>query len=141
MIFESFLCIKQCEGDLWNSTWKLQILGRCQAFRKQLQKPTKHRANDSESDSNSDYSSCSHGSDSTGELNICKKRTLNVTVNDYTYPSPSKAIQTNKIEFNINFNSILMQENISKKSYNKKMSRIIMICPMTLPMLLVIISL
>ena len=29
MTFESFFCIKQCEGDLWSSTWKLQILGLC----------------------------------------------------------------------------------------------------------------
>jgi hypothetical protein len=42
---------------------------------------------------------------------MCKKCELNVTVNDY---SPSIAIQTNKIELNNNFKSIMMQENISK---------------------------
>jgi len=59
--------------------------------------------------------------EATGWIAIkCKKRKLNVTVNDFTYPSPNKAIQTNKIEFNNNFNSEIMQENISKKSCNKK---------------------
>ena len=43
---------------------------------------------------------------------MCKKRKLNVSVNDYTYPRPNKAIQTNKIELNNNFNSEMMQENI-----------------------------
>ena len=51
---------------------------------------------------------------------MCKKRKLNVTVNDYTYPSPNKAIQTNKIELNNNYNSVIIQENTSKKSCNKK---------------------
>ena len=63
-----------------------------------------------ESDSDSDYSSWSHGSDSTGELIMCKKHKLNVTVNDYTYPSLSEAIHPNKIELNNNFNSNIMQE-------------------------------
>ncbi len=51
---------------------------------------------------------------------MCKKCKLNVTVNDYTYPSPSKAIQQNKFELNNYFNSEMMQENISRKSCNKK---------------------
>jgi hypothetical protein len=72
------------------------------ALRKQSHKPKKCRAKDSESDSDSDYSSWSHGSDSTGELNRCKKCKLNVPVKDYTYPSPNKAIQTKKIELNNN---------------------------------------
>ena len=42
-----------------------------------------------------------------------KQRKLNNSVNDNTYPSPSKAIQQNKIELNNNFNSEMMQENIS----------------------------
>jgi len=57
---------------------------------------------------------------------MCKKRKLNVSVNDYTYPSPYKAIQQNKNEFNNNFNSEMMQENISTKSCTKKLSPIIM---------------
>ena len=51
---------------------------------------------------------------------MCKKRKLNVSVNDYTLPSPNKAIQQNKIELNNNFNSKIMQENISKKSCTRK---------------------
>jgi len=47
--------------------------------------------------------------DSTGELYRCKKRKLNITVNDYTYPSPSKAIQQNKIKLNNKFNLKFMQ--------------------------------
>ena len=97
--------------------------------------------NDSESDSDSDNSSWSHGSDGTGESYMCKKGKLNVSVNDYTYPSPSKAIQQNKIQLKNNFNSKIMHENISKKSCTKKLSSIIMMCLMTLPMFLVIISL
>ncbi len=57
-----------------------------------------------------------------------KKHKLNVTVNDYTYPGPSKAIQQNKIELNNNFNLKIMQENIFEKSCNKKLSLIIMMC-------------
>ena len=82
------------------------------AFCKQSHKCKKRHANKSESDSDSDYSSWSRGSDSTGELGMCKKPKLNVTVNDYTYPSPSKAIQQNKFELNNYFNLELMQENI-----------------------------
>ena len=52
---------------------------------------------------------------------MCKKRKLNISVNDYTYPNPNKAIQQNKIELNINFNLKVIQENISKESCNKKM--------------------
>ena len=52
---------------------------------------------------------------------MCKKRKLNTSVNDYTYPSPSKAIQQNTIELNTNFNSEMIQEKISKKSCNKNM--------------------
>ena len=51
---------------------------------------------------------------------MCKKRKLNDSANDNTYPSPNKAIQQNKIELNNNFNSKMMQENFSKKSCNKK---------------------
>jgi hypothetical protein len=51
---------------------------------------------------------------------MSKKRKFNITFNDYTYPSLSKAIQTNKIELNNNFNSVMMQEKISKKSCKKK---------------------
>jgi hypothetical protein len=52
---------------------------------------------------------------------VYKKRKLNVSVNDYTYPSPSKAIQQNKIELNNEFNLEMMQENISKTSCNKNL--------------------
>ena len=65
-------------------------------FHKQSHKRKKCCVNDSESDSNSDYSSWSRRPDSTGELDMCKKCKLNITVNDYTYPSPNKAIQHNK---------------------------------------------
>ena len=34
---------------------------------------------------------------------MCKKHKLNITVNDNTYPSLSKAIQQNKIELDNNF--------------------------------------
>ena len=54
------------------------------------------------------------------ELDMCKKRKLNVTVNDYTYPSPNKAIQTNIIKLNNNVNSNRMQENITKNLAIKK---------------------
>ena len=70
-----------------------------------------------------------------------KKRKFNVSVNDYTYPSTSKAIQQNKIDFNNNFNLETMQENISKKFFIKKMSLIIIMCLMTPLMFLAIISL
>jgi hypothetical protein len=73
-----------------------------------LHKSKKRHANDSESDSDSDYRSLRHGSESTGQLYMCKKRKLNISVNDYTYPSPSKAIQQNKFELNNKFK----QENI-----------------------------
>ena len=59
------------------------------AFRKHSHKCKKRRMNDSESDSDFDYSSWSHGSDSTGEWDMCKKRKLNVSVNDYAYPRPN----------------------------------------------------
>jgi hypothetical protein len=85
-----------------------------------LHKSKKRHANDSESDSDSDYRSLRHGSESTGQLYMCKKRKLNISVNDYTYPSSSKANQQNIIELNHNFNSEIMQENISKKSCNKR---------------------
>ena len=68
------------------------------AFRKHSHKHKEHCVNDSESDSDSDNSLWSHGSDSTAESYLCKKRKLNVSVNDYTYPSTNKAIQQNKIE-------------------------------------------
>jgi hypothetical protein len=74
------------------------------AFRKHSHKCKKHYTNDWESDSNSDCSSWSHGLDSTGESIMCKKRKFNVSVNDNTYPSPSKAIQQNKIELNHKIN-------------------------------------
>jgi hypothetical protein len=106
------------------------------AFCKQSHKHKNHRTNNSKSDSDSDYSSWSRRSDSTEELYTCKKRNLNVWVNDYTYPSPNKAIQQIKIELNIIINSKKMQENKSIKSCNKKMSLIIMICLMTPPMFL-----
>ena len=41
---------------------------------------------------------------------MCKKCKLNISVNDNTYPSPNKAIQQNKIEFNNKINSNKMQE-------------------------------
>ena len=41
---------------------------------------------------------------------------LNVSVNDYTYPSPNKAIQQNKIEL---IDSKMMQGNKAKKTCNK----------------------
>jgi hypothetical protein len=59
---------------------------------------------------------------STGELSICKKRKFNVQVNDYTYPSPNKAIQQNKFELNNNDNSKAMQEKDLKKSCNRKIA-------------------
>jgi hypothetical protein len=51
---------------------------------------------------------------------MCKKCKLNVSVNDYTYPSPSKAIPQKKNELNNKVSSEMMQENILKKSCNKK---------------------
>ena len=42
---------------------------------------------------------------------MCKKRKLNVSVNDNTFPSPNKAIQQNKIIVNNKINSKKMQEN------------------------------
>ena len=90
------------------------------AFRKFLHKCKKCRANDSESDSHSDYSSWSHGSDSTGEFYACEKPKLNVSVNYYTYRSPNKAIQQNKNELNNNFNSEMMQKRYQKNLATKK---------------------
>ena len=55
-----------------------------------------------------------NGSDSTGELDMCKKHKLNVTVKDYTYPSLSKAIQQINFELNNYFNLKIVQDNISK---------------------------
>ena len=57
--------------------------------------------------------------DSTGGLYMCKKCKLDVSVYDYTYPSPIKAIQQNEIELNNDFNSEMMQENISKNLATK----------------------
>jgi hypothetical protein len=74
------------------------------AFRMQSHNRKKHHGNDSDSNSDSYYNLWSHRSDNTGELHMCKKRKLNVSVNDYTYPNPS-TIQHNKIELNDNFNS------------------------------------
>jgi hypothetical protein len=51
---------------------------------------------------------------------MCKERKLNILVNDYTDPSPNKAIQQKKIEVNNNLTLEVTQENISKKSCNKK---------------------
>ena len=51
---------------------------------------------------------------------MCKKCKLNILVNDYTYPSPNKAIQQNKFELNNRINSKAMQENDLKKSCDKK---------------------
>jgi hypothetical protein len=53
------------------------------AFCKKLHKHNKSHTNDSESDSKSD---ClwSGRSDSMGKLHMCKKRKLNVSVNNYT---------------------------------------------------------
>ena len=62
------------------------------AFRKQSHKHKKRRSNDSDSDCDSDYSSWSHGSDSTGELVQCKKRKINDSIDEYTTLCPSKAI-------------------------------------------------
>ena len=81
------------------------------AFRKQSNKRKKRCTNDSQSDSDSDYSLWSCGSDITGELYMCRKRKLNDSVNVNTYPSLSKAIQHNKIESNDKFNLEMMQEN------------------------------
>jgi hypothetical protein len=69
--------------------------------------------NDSESDSDSDYSLWSRGSDNRGKLYVCKKRKLNISVNDYTYPSPNKnkAIQQSQIKLHNEINSKNMQEN------------------------------
>ena len=53
----------------------------------------------------------------TAQGNYCKKSKLNVTVNDYTYPSPNKAIQQKKIEVNNNLTSGVMQENISHQCF------------------------
>ena len=52
---------------------------------------------------------------------MCKKRKLNVSVNDYTYPSLNKAIQHDNFELNNYFNSEMVQDKISKKSCDKKM--------------------
>jgi hypothetical protein len=71
---------------------------------------------------------------STGESHRCKKHKLNVSVNDYTHPSPNKAIQQKKIEVNNNLTSGVMQENISKNLEAKKLSLIITMCLMTPPM-------
>ena len=114
---------RECKGANYAQIIRKEVK---KAFRKHSHKRKKCRANNSESDSDSDYSSWSRGSNSTGELYMCKKRKLNVSVNDYTYPSPYKAIQQNKNEFNNNFNSEMMQENISTKSCTKKLSPIIM---------------
>ena len=99
---------RECKGANFSQIIHKEVK---KAFRKQSHKCKKWHANDSESDSDSDYSSWSHGSDSTGELIICKKCKLNVSVNDNTYPSPNKAFQQNKIKFNNKFNSEMMQEN------------------------------
>jgi hypothetical protein len=72
---------------------------------------------------------------------MCKKRKLNISVNDYTYPSSSNAIQQNKIEINNNSNLEIMQENISKKACSKKMLQPMMMCLMTPLMFLAITSL
>ena len=50
---------------------------------------------------------------------MCKKRNLNVPVNDYTYPSPNKTIQQNKIELNNKVNLKAMQENDLKNLATK----------------------
>jgi hypothetical protein len=51
---------------------------------------------------------------------MCKKQTLNETVNNNTFPSPNKAIQQNKIKLNNRIGLNMMQEKISRKSCNKK---------------------
>ena len=50
---------------------------------------------------------------------MCKKRKLDVPVNKYTYPSPSKAIQQNKFKLNNNINLKAMQENDLKNLATK----------------------
>ena len=61
-------------------------------FCKNSHKHKKHCANDLESNDDSDYGTQSHGSDSTGELDTCKKCKENDLVQNYTYPSSIKAI-------------------------------------------------
>jgi len=55
---------------------------------------------------------------------MCKKRKLNVTVNDYTYPSPSEAIQQNEqivaIDHDVSIdNTHVSNDNITMKTRNQ----------------------
>ena len=106
----------------WEGANNAQIISKevKKAFCKHLHKSKKRRVNDSESDSNSNYSSWSCVSDSTGESYMYKKRKLNISVNEHTYPSQNKAIQQNEFELNNKINLKAMQENDLKKSCNKK---------------------
>ena len=70
------------------------------ALCKESSKCKRRRTKESEIDSNSDDSSWSRGSDSTGELHTCKKSKLNAAVNSYTNRSLRKAIQTDKSQKN-----------------------------------------
>ena len=118
------------------------------ALRKKSSRRKRRRGKDSESDSDSDNSSWRCGSNSTGELHTSKKVKLETTVNSYTDPSPSKAIQTkkdfkdNKINLTVKKNrtsikscsktkkfKLIIEDkietmtlNLLKKSYGKKMS-------------------
>ena len=50
---------------------------------------------------------------------MCKKHKVNVSVNDYIYPSLNKTIQQNKIELNNKVNLKAMQENDLKNLATK----------------------
>ena len=71
---------------------------------------------------------------------MCKKRKLNIPVNNYTYPSPNKAIQQSKFELNNKNNSKAMQENDLKNLATEKLPLTILMCLMTIKIFLVTIS-
>jgi hypothetical protein len=98
---------RECEGANFAQMIRKKVK---KAFPKQSHKHKKHWENDSKSDSDSDYSLWSHGSNSTGELIMYKKPKLNSSVNSNSYPSLNKAIQQNKIESNNKIYSEMMQE-------------------------------
>jgi hypothetical protein len=83
------------------------------AFHKHSHKCKKHRANELESNDDSNYSSWSRGSNSIRKLCPCKKLTLNKVVKNYPTPSPSTAVLQTNVDLN---NPINLKTKHARKS-------------------------
>ena len=85
------------------------------ALHKHTCKDKKFHSCKADSNSDTENSSWRDGSSSTGESVRCKKRKLNSSLKNYTYPSPSRAIHNTKSKF-----SNILQIDIATKNKSKK---------------------